>query len=149
MLLYAGHNTANAIAAYPAGAVADRIGRRPVLIAGVTLFSVACIAFAFSPTQLWILAVLFVAVGTSTGLVGTGQAAHAAELLDPEVRGRGFGLLGLVDGIGDFASSLIVGLIFTFTAPAAAFIYAAVMAGAGALALAIDGSNTTTTCRRP
>jgi hypothetical protein len=35
VLVYAAHNAANAVAAYPAGTVADRIGRRAVLVVGL------------------------------------------------------------------------------------------------------------------
>src|SRR5207253_1460750 len=101
VLLYAAHNAANAAAAYPAGAVADRVGRRPVLVAGVVLFGAACAGLARGSVGVAVLAALFVAVGTSTALVETGEGAHASELLDPAIRGRGFGLLGLVDGVGD------------------------------------------------
>lgn len=136
VLLYAAHNAANAVAAYPAGAVADRVGRRAVLIAGIVLFALASLALAFSPTNVAALAAIFIAVGVSTGLVETGEAAHAAELLHDHIRGRGFGLVGLVDGIGDLMSSLIVGILLTIAAPAAAFIYAAALATSGAIALA-------------
>ena len=81
------------------------------------------------------LAVLFVAVGASTALVETGEGSHAAELLDPAIRGRGFGLLGLVDGIGDLVSSVVVGILFTVTSPAWGFAYAAALSGAGAVVL--------------
>ena len=138
VLLYAGHNTANAVAAYPAGAIADRIGRRPVLISGIALFGAASVGFAFSPTRVWVLALLFVAVGSSAGLVETGEASHAAELLDDHIRGRGFGLLGLVDGVGDLISSVVVGLLLTIAAPAAGFAYAAVLSAAGAIALGFE-----------
>jgi len=67
-----------------------------------------------------------VGVGVSAGLVETGQSAHAAELLEPAVRGRGFGLVGLVDGVGDLVSSVVVGLLFTVASPAWGFGYAAV-----------------------
>ncbi len=136
VLLYAGHNAANAAFAYPAGAVADRVGRRSVLIAGVALFAAACVVFVFASANLAVLSLLFVAVGASTAMVETGEGAHAAELLDPAIRGRGFGLLGLVDGIGDLVSSVIVGILFTVTSPAWGFAYAAVLSGAGALVLA-------------
>ena len=135
VLLYAAHNAANAIAAYPAGAAADRFGRRHVLVAGVALFGAACIGFAFSPAGIGVLAMLFVAVGTSTALVETGEGAHAAELLDPAIRGRGFGLLGLVDGVGDLISSVVVGVLFTITTPAYGFIYAAALSGVSTLVL--------------
>src|SRR5207237_7920556 len=61
VLLYAAHNAANAAAAYPAGALADRIGRRLVLAAGVALFALACAAFALGPARLAVLGLLFVA----------------------------------------------------------------------------------------
>jgi ABC-type cobalamin transport system permease subunit len=51
------------------------------------------------------------------------------------VRGRGFGLLGLVEGVGDLVSSVTVGILFTVTDPAWAFAYAAVMATLGAVVL--------------
>ena len=135
VLLYAAHNAANAVAAYPAGALADRIGRRLVLVCGVGLFAVACAAFAFSPTRIPLLAVLFMAVGASTALVETAEGSHAAELLPATVRGRGFGLIGLVDGIGDLVSSVVVGALWTFAAPAWGFAYAAVLSAAGAIVL--------------
>lgn len=138
VLLYAAHNTANAVFAYPAGAVADRVGRRTVLTGGVALFGVACVAFAFGSANLAVLAGLFVAVGASTALVETGEGAHAAELLDPAIRGRGFGLLGLVDGVGDLVSSVVVGILFTVAHPAWGFVYAAVLSAAGVAALSTE-----------
>jgi MFS family permease len=135
VLLYAAHNAANAVAAYPAGAVADRIGRRAVLVAGVALFAAACVAFAFSPSTVPILALLFVAVGVSTALVETAQGSHAAELLKEPLRGRGYGLIGLVDGVGDLVSSVVVGVLWTVTAPAWGFAYAAALSVLGALVL--------------
>jgi MFS family permease len=135
VLLYAAHNAANSLVAYPAGAVADRMGRRHVLIAGILLFAAACVVFAFGPTNLVLLALLFAAIGSSTALVETGEGSHAAELLHDSVRGRGFGLLGLVDGIGDLVSSVLVGVLWTVTAPAWGFAYAAGLSAVGALTL--------------
>ncbi len=136
VLLYAAHNASNALTAYPAGAVADRLGRRRVLVVGIGLFSAACVGFAFGSRDVPVLALLFVAVGCSTALVETAQGAHAAELLEPGVRGRGFGLLGLVDGVGDLVSSVVVGTLWTLTAPAWGFAYGAATAAAGAAVLA-------------
>lgn len=135
VLLYAAHNAANAVFAYPAGAVADRVGRRTVLTAGVALFGAACAVFAFGSANVAVLAGLFVAVGASTALVETGEGAHAAELLDPAIRGRGFGLLGLVEGVGDLVSSVVVGVLFTVTRPVWGFVYATVLSAAGVAAL--------------
>ena len=135
VLLYAGHNAANALAAYPAGRLADRIGRRPVLALGIGLYAVACLAFARGSATVWVLALLFVAVGTSTAMVETARSGYASELLPDHLRGRGFGLLGLVDGIGDLVSSVVVGVLWTVVNPAWGFIYATVLSAAGVLPL--------------
>jgi MFS family permease len=135
VLLYAGHNAANAGAAYPAGALADREGRRPVLVAGIALFAAACFAFAFGSAEVAVLAVLFVVVGASTGMVETAQGSHAAELLTENVRGRGFGLIGLVEGVGDLVSSVTVGVLWTITDPMWGFLVAGSLAGLGACVL--------------
>ena len=135
VLLYAGHNAANSLVAYPAGALADRIGRRRVLVVGIGLFAAASLGFVPGSDNIGVLAVLFVAVGASTALVETAQGAYAAELLHDSVRGRGFGLLGLVDGIGDLTSSIVVGVLFTVTAPSWGFVYAATLSALGAVVL--------------
>ena len=144
VLLYAAHNAANSLFAYPAGAVADRYGRRHVLVFGIGLFAVASLGFIGDSPSIPLLALLFVLVGASTALVETGQGAYAAELLHDSIRGRGFGVLGLVDGIGDLVSSIVVGVLFTVTDPAWGFVYAAVLATTGAIVLGIRGSRNRT-----
>lgn len=139
VLLYAAHNASNSVFAYPAGVLADRWGRRLVLVAGIGMFAAACIAFIPGSRSIAILAILFVAVGASTALVDTGEGSHAAELLHDSVRGRGFGLLGLVDGIGDLLSSVIVGALFTVADPAWGFVYGAVMATLAVIVLSRRG----------
>ncbi|GIU99944.1 MAG: hypothetical protein KatS3mg014_1560 [Actinomycetota bacterium] len=135
VLLYTAHNAANAAAAYPAGAIADATSRRLVLVSGILLFALACGAFALSPTAVPVLGLLFVAVGVSTGMVETAQGSHAAELVPDHLRGRAFGLIGVVDGVGDLASSLIVGLLWTVASPAWGFAYAAALSALGAAVL--------------
>ena len=102
------------------------------------MFALACVVLALGSPNLVVLAVLFAAVGVSTGMVETAQSAHAGELLDPAVRGRGFGLLGLVEGICDLASSVVVGLLFTFASPAWGFAYAGALATLGAIVLVTE-----------
>lgn len=138
--LYTLHNAANALAAYPAGALADRVGRRMVLAAGIGLFAGACALFATGPSDVFPLGVLFGAVGSSKALVETGQNAHAAELLPAHLRGRGYGLLGLVDGVGDLISSVVVGALWTVMAPAWGFAYAAALSVAALLSLLLPSA---------
>jgi DHA1 family bicyclomycin/chloramphenicol resistance-like MFS transporter len=54
------------------GVLADRFGRRPVLIGGFALFTVASLACAFAPTLGWLVAGRFVqALGVSVGTVAS------------------------------------------------------------------------------
>ena len=141
VLLYAAHNAANSLFAYPAGVAADRFGRLRVLIFGIGLFAVASLGFVTDSRDIVVLALLFVLVGASTAFVETGEGSYAAELLHDSIRGRGFGVLGLVDGIGDLVSSVVVGILFTVTDPAWGFLYAAALAAVGAIVLAGRHSN--------
>ena len=50
-----------------------------------------------------------------------------ADLLPKERRATGFGMLGTVDSIGDLASSLIVGLLWSHVSHEAGFAYAGVV----------------------
>jgi sugar phosphate permease len=115
------------------------VGRRAVLIGGIVLFASGCVAFVPASPNIAVLGVLFAAVGASTGMVETAQGSHAAELLEPSIRGRGFGLLGLVEGVGDLVSSVVVGALWTITDPAWGFVFAAILAVVGALVLTTTG----------
>jgi MFS family permease len=136
VILYAVHNFFQAVASYPAGAVADRAGHRRVLAVGFASFGAACVGFGvLSPRSPWVLAMLFAAVGISTALAETAQKAYATELVERDRRGRAFGLLGVVDGVGDLISSLVVGALFTVASPAWGFAWGAVLSLAGAALL--------------
>jgi MFS family permease len=113
-----------------------------MLTAGIGLFGLACIGFAWGSANVWVLLLLFIAVGSSTGMVETAEGAYASSILPPDVRGRGFGLLGLVDGVGDLVSSIVVGVLWTTTAPAWGFVYAALFAAGGAAVLLRRESST-------
>ena len=66
----------------------------------------------------------------------TAESAYAAELLPVELRGTGFGTLAVVNGVGDTASSIAVGVLWTAVAPQAGFAYGAVFSLVAVLALA-------------
>jgi hypothetical protein len=67
-----------------------------------------------------------------------------ARLLPDRLRGSGFGLLGGVQSFGDFASSAIVGLLWTAVSPTVGFAYAA-----GWMAVSVFASLLTLSSRPP
>jgi MFS family permease len=131
--LYTLHNMLNAASAYPAGALGDRFGKRGLLAVGYALAALMCVGFLLGPKTLPALAVLFALAGIYIGMEDALEKSLAAELLPAEVRGSGFGVLAAVNGVGDFVSSTLVGFLWSSVAPAAGFLYAAVMCALGAL----------------
>ncbi|MFN2452496.1 MAG: MFS transporter [Candidatus Dormibacteria bacterium] len=135
VLLYAGHNAANSVAAYPAGALSDRVGRRRLLAGGIVLFALGCLLFAAGPTSVVVLGVLFALVGVSTGIVEPVQAAYVADLVPDAQRGRAFGSIGLIVGLGGLVSSIGVGALWTVTDPAVGLVVAAAVSLAAAMVI--------------
>jgi MFS family permease len=118
--LYTVHNLFHAGVSFPAGSLADRLAPRWLLSAGFLLWVLALIILAAGPTAIPLLALPFVLSGTATAIIEPVETTFAAQLLAPEARGRGLGLLSGLTGFGQLASGLIVGAIWTaFSAPPA------------------------------
>lgn len=132
-LLYTVRNIFYTLASYPIGALSDVIGRHGLLAAGYCTAAVVCVGFLFPVSSLWYLGVLFALAGTYIAVEDALEGAIAADLLPPEIRGLGYGMLGTVNGIGDLCSSIIVGLLWTQATSAVGFGYAAALSLAGAV----------------
>ena len=99
--LYTFHNLVNAAAAYPAGALGDRIGKRGLLAAGYLVGAVTYAGFIFVTPTIAALVILFGLEGVHGAMQQSLEKSMAAELLPARVRGSGFGVLATVNGIGD------------------------------------------------
>ena len=84
-------------------------------------------------------AAVFGLSGLYMGLWETVESATAAQVLPKELRGTGFGLLDTVNGIGDFASSAVVGYLW-LVSPAAAMSWVIAMSLGGAAVVAWTGA---------
>jgi len=131
--LYTFHNFIDALAAYPAGAIGDKISKRALLAAGYALAAVVAAGFIFAPPTIFALALLFALAGVHVAFQQSLEKALAAEILPAESRGSGFGVLATVNGIGDLVSSVAVGALWSAVSPAAGFIYSGILVLAGAL----------------
>jgi MFS family permease len=125
VLIYAGHNLFGALVAYSGGHWLDRAGARVVFATGAAVYVAAYTLFAL-PFHSWaILVGAFLLAGSGIGFAETAESALVAGLLPDRLRGSGFGLLGGVQSLGDFASSAVVGLLWTAVSPTVGFAYAA------------------------
>jgi MFS family permease len=111
--LYVLHNAVSSLAAFPLGALSDRVGVRPVVIGGYVFAAAVTVGFAFlSPTPA-VLAFLFAGSGVYIACEEVGEKAYAVDLIPEAVRGSGMGLLAAVNGVGDFVSSALVGTLWS------------------------------------
>jgi len=125
IVIYAGHNAVAALAALAGGALVDRIGARPVFAAAAGGYVLAYLGLAAGTHRWPLLLGLFAVAGAGIGLAETAESSLVAHALPDRLRGSGFGLLGVVQAGGDFASSAVVGLLWTLLSPAVGFGYAA------------------------
>jgi MFS family permease len=138
-LLYMVRNVAYAGASFPIGALSDRVGRRGLLVAGYLVAAVVAAGFMFaflsSVHSIAYLLALFVLAGIYIAAEDALEGIMTADYTAPEVRATAYGLLATVNGVGDFAASAAVGLLWTALSPAVGFGYAAVLMLVGAAIL--------------
>ena len=135
ILLYTFHNISYAAFSFPIGVLADKIGKRALLSIGYFLTGVVSLGFILNVASLSYLVPLFLIAGIAIAITDAMERAIAADLLPENLRGTGYGTLATVNGIGDFASSAVVGLLWTSVSPLAGFGYGAVMTIIGASSL--------------
>jgi MFS family permease len=143
VLLYVLLNLVYALASFPVGHLADRVSKRTLLASGYFIFALACIASIFETPDLPILATIFILAGLQVAIVDTVEGAYAASLLGETQRGSGFGVLQTVNGIGDFASSAMIGLLLTVFSAVVGFSLMAVISVFAAMMLVALTKNRT------
>ncbi|MGH9414418.1 MAG: MFS transporter [Terriglobales bacterium] len=130
-LLYVLHNVVYALASFPAGALADRMAKTKLLacgyvLAAATVAGLAWLMAARVPALAW-LALVFAAAGVYVAIQDALEGTIAADRLPPPARATGYGALGAVNGVGDFAASALVGGLWAVSAATAFFAAAALM----------------------
>lgn len=141
MSLYVVHNVIYAAASLPMGALGDRIGKVRMLKFGYFIAVVMNVGFLFSPSGYGTLLLLFSLGGLFIAIEDALERALVAELVPEKMHATGFGVLATVNGLGDFISSVMVGLLWTKFSPAAGFAFAAVFCIWGAFSLRKQNQN--------
>lgn len=113
-------NIVYAAAAWPAGRLSDRIGKRSLLIVGIFVLIVADLFLAFAPSALWV----FVGAGLWGLHMGLSQGILTALVADEapaELRGTAFGMYNLLSGGALLLASVIAGYLWKQHGPALTF----------------------------
>jgi len=145
--LYLLHNIVYAGSAYLGGWLGDHVPRRTVVLGGgYGLAVVMAVLLALRPGQIPLLAAVFVLAGMVVGIEEALEDSIAAELVPPAQHGMAFGTLAAVNAVGDFASSVIIGVLWSRASASTAFALAALLFLSGtvlALQLRAPGTQNT------
>lgn len=132
LLLWAAMHTVKALTAEGAGRLADRVGRRPVLLVGYTVHVLALIGLAFtqSITPLWLFSL---ALGLYFGLTEGAERALVRDLAPSAERGTAFGWFHMFVGLAAIPAGLLLGGLWTLSGAHTAFLVSAAITAAASL----------------
>jgi MFS family permease len=130
--LYILHNVFYASFAFIGGWLGDRFPKNRLLAMGYFMSAVMSLCIMFLPANIGTLALIFILGGTNVALEETLEDSLCAELTEESQHGMAFGVLATVNGVGDFLSSIIVGVLWTGLGTTVAFGYSAALSLAGA-----------------
>lgn len=131
-VVYLTFNLVYSLSAVPAGIVADRFGKKPLILLGFLLFAGLYYGFAVagSPAEAW---VLFGCYGLFMGLTEGIQKGYLATIIPPDFKATAFGVYATAVGLATLPASLIGGILWDRISPAATFYFGAATATIAAL----------------
>jgi MFS family permease len=119
-ILWALLNGVKSVSNIPGGALSDRVGRRPALVAGWLVYALVYLLFGRA-TSAWHAWALFAAYGIFFGLTEGTELALVADVVPSGHRGAAYGWYYLSIGIGSLPASIGFGLLWDRFGPATAF----------------------------
>lgn len=117
------------------GAASDRYGRKPLIIAGWTLYALVYLGFALAHVQ-WHAWALFAVYGLFYAMTEGTEKALVADLVPRLKRGAAFGWYNLAIGLGALPASLIFGAIWDRSGAPVAFLFGASLAFLASIGMA-------------
>jgi MFS family permease len=120
----------------PGGLLTDRIGRKPLLLAGGLLYALVYFAFGRASAT-WHAWALFGIYGIFFGLTEGTERALVADIVPASRRGTAFGWYNLTVGLGALPASILFGMLWDGFSSRVAFDFGASLALAAALGVAL------------
>ena len=102
------------------GALSDRVGRRPLIIAGWSVFALSYLALSLATAQ-WHAWVIFLVYGLYFGMTEGTEKALVADFVPASRRGTAFGWFNATLGLGALPASVLFGIVWERAGAQAAF----------------------------
>lgn len=135
-VLWAALHVVKSVSSTPGGILSDRLGRRPLIIAGWLIYAVVYLGFAFASTT-WHAWLLFMVYGLYFGMTEGVEKALVADLVPARVRGAAFGWYNLTIGLAALPGSLLFGWLWQVFGVQVAFLSGAGLALVAAVGLTL------------
>ena len=126
-VLWAMLHLVKAASSTPGGALSDRFGRRPLLVAGWMLYAAVYLALGSAGAE-WQVWALFAIYGIYFGLTEGVEKALIADLVPAARRGSAFGWYNLAIAAGALPASVLFGMVWDAHGQQAAFVMGALLA---------------------
>lgn len=130
------YNVVYGTLAWPLGRLADRIGRKRLLVAGYILYGLVYLGFALARSG-WAVWPLFGVYGIYSALTEGLEKALVADLAPVEHRATFIGLHATLVGIGLLPASVLAGLLYSLGGPSLPFLFGGALGLVAAIALAL------------
>lgn len=137
-LAYFSFNMSYALLSYPAGALSDKVGRKPVMVGGFLAFAFIYLGFARAGAP-WMAWPLFLCYGLYYAGTEGVQKAYITDHADKEHRGTVIGVYNALTGLAALPASLIAGYLWDVVGVTAPFYVGSVTAGLAAVLLLLWG----------
>ncbi|HQT44426.1 MAG TPA: MFS transporter, partial [Candidatus Micrarchaeota archaeon] len=135
--LYLLYNIAYAAASVPAGMLADKVGRKKIIIISFAFYAAIIAGFAFA-AQVWQFAALFALYGVFVSTDESVNKAYISEITIEKTRGMALGAYNSAVGAAYLPASAIAGAVWAGFGAPAAFGLAAAIAIVAAAWLAVQ-----------
>ncbi len=129
--ILAAYAAGNAIFIFPAGRWTDTIGRKPMLVVGLSILAVAYAAVGIAPS-LWVLGAIMLIAGAGSALANPGQQAVLADVLAKRRGGGPVAAYSMASDLGGVLGPALAGLVVDLAGFSWAFVLTAVLLAAAA-----------------